>query len=241
MDLIAFSPHPDDAELGCGGILALAAADGLEVAVVDLSKGERSTRGNVSLRHRESEAAADILGVSQRIQLGLPDGSIGLEHSHRQAIIELICNLKPRLVLAPYWEDRHPDHAAASKLVREACFFSGVEKISGVEPHRPDQILYYFIHDFQHPSLVVDITPVWAQKLEAIDAYKSQFQHSPGQVETEISQPGFRRSLEARAIVMGAMIGADFGEGLATTGPIPAKGIADIPWTRSTISGNPEP
>ncbi|MCB0176197.1 MAG: bacillithiol biosynthesis deacetylase BshB1 [Anaerolineae bacterium] len=220
LDILAFAAHPDDAEIGCGGSLLLATDQGRRVAVADMSAGEMSTRGNVTLRRQETEAASKLLGLSARLSLGLPDGYIGADPAHRLPIIDIIRETRPRIVLAPFWEDRHPDHAAAGKLVREACFFAGVGKIGSGRPHRPESVYYYMLHHPFQPTFVIDIATVWARKQAAIAAYASQFQAIDDGPQTAISQTSFSRFLEARSIYFGAMVGAAHGEAFYSPGPI---------------------
>jgi len=232
LDILAFSPHPDDAELGCGGSIILAADKGLCVAIADLSAGEMSSRGSPEERQQEKEAAAKRLGLCGRWLVGLPDGEIGTDPAQRLPLIQLIRRTRPRLVLAPYFQDRHPDHAAAAKLVEEACFFAGVRKIGTGEPHRPERLYAYMIHHPFTPSFVVDISAVWARKMASVTAYKSQFQADGSGPETAISRPDFLRLVEARAIYFGAMIGAAYGEPFYQPGPVSLPelpGLADPP------------
>ncbi len=232
VDILAFSPHPDDAELGCGGSLILAADSGSRVAIADLSAGEMSSRGTPEQRQSEKEDAADRLGLCARLLVGLPDSEIGTSPAHRLPIIQLIREMRPRVVLAPYERDRHPDHAAASKLVNDACFLAGVSKVGTGLPHRPEQVYYYMIHHPFPPSIVVDISSVWDRKMAAVAAYQSQFLPDGGEFETAISQPEFLRFIEARAIVLGAMIGAAYGEAFYLPGPVPLHelpGLSNAP------------
>jgi bacillithiol biosynthesis deacetylase BshB1 len=220
IDILAFSPHPDDAELGCGGSLILAADRGLRVVIADLSEGEMSSRGNAELRRSEKERASERLGLWKRLSVGLADGDIGTDPTQRLPIIQLIRETRPRLVLAPSHPDRHPDHEGASRLVREACFWAGVGKIGVGHPHRPEKLFYYMIHRPFVPSLVVDISNVWERKMAAVRAYQSQLEPEGGGFPTAISRPGFLRYIEAQAIVFGAMIGASYGEAFYLPGPV---------------------
>jgi bacillithiol biosynthesis deacetylase BshB1 len=190
IDVLAFSPHPDDAELGCGGSLILAADSGLKVAVADLSAGEMSSRGTLEGRQGEKEEAADRLGLCTRTLVGLPDGEIGGDPAHRLPVIQLIRETRPRVVLAPYGQDRHPDHAGASKLVKDACFLAGVSKIGTGRPHRPEWIYYYMIHHPFTPSLVVDVSSVWDRKMAAVAAYRGFKRPSAGPISCVLSKPG---------------------------------------------------
>ena len=223
LDILAFAPHPDDAELGCGGSLILAAQQGLKVAVADMSAGEKSSRGTPNQRRQETEQATRILGLTARFSLDLPDTQIGTDVAHRDPVIQLIRETRPHLVLAPYWEDRHPDHAAAGNLIRQACFLAGAGKVGTDTPHRPQQLYHYMIHQPFTPSFVIDVSPVWALKMTAIEAYASQFGSSGPGVSTAISQPAFKQVIEAKAIWLGAMIGATYGEAFYAPGPVPLR------------------
>jgi bacillithiol biosynthesis deacetylase BshB1 len=232
VDILAFSPHPDDAELGCGGSLILAADRGLRVVIADLSAGEMSSQGTPELRQKEKENAAEKLGLWKRLVVGLPDSEIGTNPAQRLPIIQVIRDMRPRIVLAPNNQDRHPDHEGAGRLIKEACFLAGVSKIGTGIPHRPEQIYYYMIHSPVGPSLVVDISNVWERKMAAVNAYQSQFKPEAGKLSTAISRPDFLRFTEAQAIVFGAMIGAGYGEAFYLPGPVPLRelpGLDNVP------------
>jgi bacillithiol biosynthesis deacetylase BshB1 len=160
--------------------------------------------------------------------VGLPDGEIGTDPAHRLPVIQFIRETRPRVVLAPYSQDRHPDHVGASKLVKDACFLAGVSKLGTGRPHRPEWIYYYMIHHPFTPSLVVDVSSVWDRKMAAVAAYRSQFQPDGGGFQTAISRPDFLRFVEARAIVFGAMIGAAYGEAFYLPGPVPLGGLPGL-------------
>jgi bacillithiol biosynthesis deacetylase BshB1 len=228
VDILAFSPHPDDAELGCGGSLILAADRGLRVVIADLSDGEMSSQGAPEIRQIEKECASEKLGLWKRLSVGLPDTEIGTDPAQRLPVIELIRELRPRIVLAPNRPDRHPDHEGASKLIKEACFFAGVRTIGTGHPHRPEQLCYYMIHNPLMPSFVIDISDVWERKMAAITAYRSQFEPDAGKFSTAIGQHGFLRFIEAQAVVFGAMIGASYGEAFYIPGPVPLHGLPGL-------------
>lgn len=220
VDLLAIGAHPDDAEVGCGGVLALAVLGGLRVGVADLTRGELATRGTPRTRGQEAAQAATILGLHERVALGIPDGGVGTEPHHREAVVRLIRDLRPRLVLAPYPEDRHPDHAAGGKLVREACFLAAVGKFSSGSPHRPAALYHYMLHHPLIPSFVVDVSAVWPRKMDAVRAHESQFGPGAQDPRTEIGGGEFLTFLESRARFYGAMIGVDRGEAFHSRGPI---------------------
>ena len=222
IDLLAFSPHPDDAEIGCGGLLLLAARQGLRTAIVDLSEGEKSTRGTPSVRHSEKTAAAALLGLATRNSLGFPDTRIGTDPDHEADVVSCLRDLQPRLVLAPHFDDRHPDHEASARLIKRAVFFSGVAKVGSGTPHRVERLLHYCIHKPFAPSLVFDVTAVWPEYTELIATYRSQFS-TPDEDDgaaTPLSDGRFLHSLDVRGRHFGAMIHADYGEPYYSSAPL---------------------
>ncbi len=235
MDILVFSPHPDDAELGCGGSLILGADQKLRVAVADLSEGELSSRGTEAQRAQEKNEASHLLGLCERFSIGLPDTEIGQDPGHRLELIQLIRETRPRIVLAPYWNDQHPDHAAAGKLVQEACFYAGVAKVGKGRAHRPERLYYYMLHYLLHPftpSFVIDISAVWERKMAAVAAYGSQFQSKGGGSKTALSQPEFLRFIEVKAAWFGAMIGVAHGEAFYLPGPVSLPGFPGLAGPR---------
>jgi len=228
LDILAIAAHPDDAELGCGGSLLLATRKGLSVVIADLSAGEMSSRGTIAIRQAEAKNAARILGLKERRNLGLPDSKIGENSNHSlSALIQLIRETRPRIVLAPFWEDRHPDHEVTGRLVKEACFFAGVAKVGNGVPYRPTRLFFYMLSYPFTPAFVLDISDVWERKLEAIKAYQTQFLSSEDGIHTAISEPGFLKLMEARAIWFGSMIGAVYGEPYYMRGPVPVVELPD--------------
>ncbi len=229
LDVLAFSPHPDDVELGCGGAILLSSSQGLQVAIADITEGERATRGRPEKRQREKEKAARLLGVKERYSLGIADTAVGRSTSDMLLLIEIIRRLRPRAVLAPYPEDRHPDHEAASRLVREACFYAGVAAIGEGKPFRPDCVYYYMIHSPFIPSFVIDISAVWEAKWAAIGAYTTQFSDdAKGLRPTALSGDAFRRFVETRSIYFGGMVGAPYGEPYFCRGPVRLPGLPGV-------------
>jgi N-acetylglucosamine malate deacetylase 1 len=178
VDLLAVAAHRDDAELSCGGTLAKAAKQGYRTAILDLTRGEMGTRGSADLRASEASRAAEVLGVSARESLGLPDAGIENTPETRELLARAIRRFRPRIVIAPAGEGRHPDHGATAKLVRDACFVAGLAKIAPEVPkHRPHKVLHAVAHrqDFHRPTFVVDISEEFERKLAAIRCYGSQF------------------------------------------------------------------
>ncbi len=178
IDLLAIAAHRDDVELTCGGTLLVAAGRGRTTGILDLSQGEAGTRGSADVRGEEAERAAEILGVSIRENLGLPDAGIVNTPETRAMVAEVIRRLKPRVVIAPSLKGRHPDHIAAAQLVRDACFVAGLAKVApGIPKHRPHKVIHAVTYrqDFERPTFVVDISEVFERKLDAIRCYGSQF------------------------------------------------------------------
>jgi len=227
LDILAFSPHPDDAELGCAGSLILAVRKGLRVAIADVSEGELSSRGTAAQRRKEKRRASELLDLCERFSLHLPDSRIGTDPAHRLSLIQTIRRTRPRIILAPYWKDRHPDHVATSRMVKEACFYAGVARIGRGRPFRPDQLFYYMLHHPFEPSVVVDISSVWQLKMNVLAAYPSQFQEDGRGLRTVLNQPEFMRFIEARAIYFGAMIAVAYGEPFFVPGPVALHDLAE--------------
>jgi bacillithiol biosynthesis deacetylase BshB1 len=225
LEVLAFSAHPDDAEIGCGGALALAARRGLRVGVVDLTDGERATRGTPASRATEREEATRTLGLSERIALGLPDGELEVSRQAVAPVVEVIRESRPRIVLAPNEVDRHPDHEAAGRLVRQGCFEAGLESVGSGALHRPAHQFSYMVHSPFDPSFVVDISAVWERKRAAVVCYRSQFSPDGGGRPTALSGGGFLGLLELRARWFGAMIGVRHGEPYLCRGPVPLSGL----------------
>ena len=178
VDLLAIVAHRDDAELLCGGTLAKTAAQGYRTGILDLTAGERGTDGSAELRGAEAEAAARVLGVAARRNAGLPDAGLENTPETRRRVAGLVRAFRPRTVILPYVEGRHPDHRVASRLAYDACFLAGLAKLDAPgEPHRPHKLLYALTYreDPVKPSFVVDITEVMETKMEAIRCYASQF------------------------------------------------------------------
>jgi bacillithiol biosynthesis deacetylase BshB1 len=220
-EALFFGAHPDDIELTCGGLAALLARHGHAVGLVDFTRGELATRGDVAVREREAAAAAKALGVASRECLGLPDGGLD-RHDRAQlaAVVGCLRRHRPALVVAPHADDAHPDHVEASHLVTRACYLSGLAKYPAPgERWRPSRLLYALYRGDTPATLVVDVTPVWDARAAAIDAHASQLDPAAGP-STYLTAPGFRAEIEARARVFGAQAGTTFGEGYRTRGPL---------------------
>ena len=177
-DILAIAAHRDDVELTCGGTLIKAARAGRRTAILDLTQGEMGTRGSAQLRATEASRSAELLGVSARENLGLPDAGIVNDPATRETLARAIRRFQPRVVIAPALEGRHPDHRVAAQLVRDACFVAGLAKVAPEIPkHRPHKVVHCLAYrqDFVRPTFVVDISDEFERKLEAIRCYDSQF------------------------------------------------------------------
>lgn len=176
LDLLAIAAHPDDVELTCGGTIIRMADRGYSVGVMDLTRGEMGSRGTARTRLREAAAAARIMGVEHRENLGLPDAHIEVNSKNRYRIARRIRELRPHTVILPYWEGRHPDHYNASLVAYEACFLAGLKRLRiGGEAFRPFKILYSTVYTDARPTFVVDISEQFERRRQAILCYASQF------------------------------------------------------------------
>lgn len=179
VDILAIAAHRDDVELSCAGALIKAKSFGRTTAVIDLTAGELGTRGSAETRAREAEKAAEVMGLSARKNLGLPDAGIVNTPETRALLAVAIRKFKPTIVVAPALGGRHPDHHVSAQLIRDACFVAGLAKVEpGTPPHRPRKIIHAVTHreDFAKPTFVVDITDEFERKLDAIRCYSSQFE-----------------------------------------------------------------
>ncbi|MFC2134662.1 bacillithiol biosynthesis deacetylase BshB1 [Bacteroidota bacterium] len=219
LDILVFAAHPDDAELSMGGTIAKLTKQGISIGIVDLTEGELGTRGTPELRRKEAAAASEILKISKRVNLGLPDGRLNANVEFVNQTITMIRKYTPTFIFAPYFNDRHPDHINASEIVKRAMFLSGLQKIfteiDGVKQaaYRPNK-LFYYMHMYEFiPTFIVDISDTFKTKMESVLAFGSQF-YDPSNKEpdTFISQPNFLKFLEARARSYGFKIGKDYGE-----------------------------
>ncbi|ARS34828.1 bacillithiol biosynthesis deacetylase BshB1 [Pontibacter actiniarum] len=236
LDILAFASHPDDIELGCAGTLIAHVAAGKKVGIVDLTAGELGTRGTPEGRIQEAKDAAEVMGLSARENLGMADGFFQNDREHQLMVIEKIRKYKPEIVIMNAVYDRHPDHGRGSELVSESCFKSGLKMIKTKEEDGSEQeawrpkVVYHYIQDrLITPDLVVDVTPYWEKKMEAIRAFKSQF-YNPDDASpnTYISSPEFLRFVEARALELGHAIGTTYGEGFTKERYIGVKNLFDL-------------
>ena len=176
VDILAIAAHRDDVEQTCGGTLLKMRSLGLETGILDLTQGEAGTRGSAAERAAEAEAAGRILGVRRRQALDLPDGRVENTYENRLKIVRVLRELRPRVVILPYWQGRHPDHYTTAILGYEACFLSGLARLeTGAAPHRPYKVLYASLYADVRPTFVVDITPFIEERYRSLMAYRSQY------------------------------------------------------------------
>jgi bacillithiol biosynthesis deacetylase BshB1 len=229
VDIVFFGAHPDDVEWGVGGT-ALLLREKLTFAIVDLTGGEMGSRGTPDERKVEAAAAADFLGASVRESLHLPDCGLVDSPENRRRIAAVVRRLRPRMVLAPYWQDRHPDHAAAGLMVRNSQLYCTLKKSDDANPpHKPAAFLFYPLHNFQQPSFVVDTSEVFERKLDLVRIHRSQFSKTAqefGVLAHGVSDYLF--GLESRDRYLGSLVGARFGEALIADQPIPLHGLDEI-------------
>lgn len=220
LDILAFGVHPDDVELSCGGTLLIEKAHGKKVGIIDLTQGELGTRGTAETRKKEPKEAAEILKVDVRKNLAMADGFFKNDEEHQLKIITALRKYQPEIVLCNAPADRHPDHGRSANLVYAAAFLSGLAKIQTQENSslqkawRPKYVFNYIQDRYFNPDFVIDITDVFEKKVEAIQAYKTQFYNpDSNEPETYISSPEFLESIIYRSKMFGKLIGVKYGEG----------------------------
>ena len=212
-DVLAIAAHRDDVEQTCGGTLLRMASRGLRTAILDLTQGEAGTRGSAEDRASEAQEAARILGVGWRQALDLPDGAVENTLENRLKIVHVLRLLRPRVVILPYWQARHPDHAITAALGYEACFLSGLAKVeTGSVSHRPFKIVYASLYADVRPSFVVDITPFIEQRHAALMAYRSQYANQAAGGGLFVPEEEIRERTFAEARHYGLLAGVRYGE-----------------------------
>jgi len=227
LDLLIFGPHPDDIEIGLGGTVARHTAAGHAVGLCDLTRGELSSNGTPDERQAEAAEAARVLGAAWRENLGWPDGGIEPTPAIIRSAADIIRRHRPRSIAIPYWDDRHPDHVAASHVLRTAVFRSGLRRYdTGAEPWRPEWLCYYFINDSATPSFVVDVSAHYERKRKSLECYVSQFAPpGDGAVATRLTASTFRQLVESRDAQFGALAGVAFAEGIVVREPVQRAGL----------------
>jgi N-acetylglucosamine malate deacetylase 1 len=222
LDILIFGAHPDDAEIGMGATIVKHTRAGYRVGICDLTYAEMSSNGTVESRKQEASDAADILGLSVRTNLGLPDRGLFICREHIESVVLEIRKFKPRIVFAPYWQDRHPDHVLCSQLVQEAVFNAKLHKyLPETEAVKVEQCYFYFINDIHDTNVIVDVSECYEAKLEALRAYKTQFLAASSDnnfVPTPINQR-FLQAIEARDLLLGQKQQMAYAEGFVTKQP----------------------
>ncbi len=231
VDILAIAAHPDDIELICGGTLIRARMLGRTTGILDLAAGELATRGTPELRAKEAAKAAKVMGVSVRENLGLPDGGIQNTPETRAKVAVVIRRLKPEIVITHSLHGRHPDHPIVAQLVRDACFVAGLKKIEPKVPaHRPRKVLHAlsFREDHQKPTFVVDISPAFEKKLEAIGCYESQFGEAVQAGEVYPNGEPLHDLIRHHAAHYGSLIRCRYGEPFYTTETMRVDDVAAL-------------
>jgi bacillithiol biosynthesis deacetylase BshB1 len=222
VDLLVFGPHPDDIEIGLGGVIARHTSEGKAVGLCDLTAGELGSNGTPDIRLREADAAARVLGAAWRENLRWPDGGIAETPAFIADAVNLIRRHQPRTIALPYWDDRHPDHVAAARVLTIAAFRSGLRRFdTGIAPWRADWVCYYFINDAAPASFVIDVSKHYDVKRRALDCHTSQFAPTDADaVGTRLTATSFRQLIETRDAQFGARAGVAFAEGLVVRDPV---------------------
>jgi bacillithiol biosynthesis deacetylase BshB1 len=217
LDILAIAAHRDDVEQTCGGTLLKMRSLGLETGILDLTQGEAGTRGSAQERAAEAEAAGRILGVRWRQALDLPDGRVENSWENRLKIVRVLRELRPRVVILPYWQGRHPDHYTTATLGYEACFVSGLANLklgadAGAPPHRPYKVLYASLYADVRPTFVVDITPFIEQRYQSLMAYRSQYANARQGSALFVPEEEIRERTFAEARHYGQLAGVRYAE-----------------------------
>jgi len=230
VDVLLFGAHPDDVEWGLGGFCLLLRERGVSFAIIDLTRGEMGSRGTPAARGAETQAAAEFLGAAARENLGMPDCGLADLPEMRRQIASVVRRYRPQIVIAPYWEDRHPDHAAAGLMIRNTALYCTLTKLDDPNPpHKPSVFLYYLLHQVHQPSLVVDTSAVFERKLELMKLHESQFSKTAEEFGVlPMGLGDYLFSLESRDRFFGSLIGARFGEALVIDRPLRLESLAGI-------------
>ncbi len=218
LDVLSIAAHPDDTELTCGGSVIKMVEAGYRVGVLDLAAGESGTRGSAALREQESRRASRVMGIAHRENLNLPDAAIEEVREYKLKIAQKIRELRPRTVILPYWEGRHPDHYTTGRIGYEACFLAGLAKLRlEGKPHRPHKIIYATLYvPSVRPTFVVDITAQFEKKFRAVLSYTSQFSPRQDMQNLFPSRADLRERVASLARHFGLMIGVRYGEPFVT-------------------------
>ena len=231
VDILAIAAHRDDVELTCGGTLIKAVSIGRTTAVIDLTAGELGTRGSAQLRGEEAARAAQVMGLSARENLGLPDGGVVNTPETRAALATTIRKFKPQVVIAPSMRGKHPDHTVSAQLIRDACFVAGLKKVAPEIPvHRPRKIVHCLAYreDYIKPTFVVDISDEFERKLEAVKCYSSQFDEAVQAGEVFPNGEPLYEIIRHQAAHYGSLIRTRYGEPFHTMETMRVDDIASL-------------
>jgi bacillithiol biosynthesis deacetylase BshB1 len=226
LDALVLAAHPDDAEISLGGTILRMVDAGRSVGIVDLTRGEMGTRGTAADRDAETDAATQLLGLAQRVNVGLPDGRVRDDVEAREAVARILRETRPEVVLAHHVEDLHPDHAACGRIAREAWYLSGLRRLAeldgGPAARRPPRLLHFMGHVPFDPTFVVDVSAVWERKVEVIRCYASQLEpeDDSDQGEHFLFGADVLERAETKARFFGERIGVRYGEPLLASGPV---------------------
>lgn len=220
LDMLAFGAHPDDVEIGMGATIAKHTRQGVRFGICDLTRAEMSSNGTPELREREAAEASAALGLAYRSCLGLPDRGLTGAAGQIEAIVRELRKLRPRIVFAPYWNDRHPDHNSCSRLIDEAVFNAKLRNyMPDVPPVQVEQVFYYYINDAADIAAVVNVSDCYESKRQALLAYRSQFERGEHQVATPLNERYLER-VEARDSLLAGPRGWAYAEGFAAKRPV---------------------
>ncbi|WP_454801845.1 bacillithiol biosynthesis deacetylase BshB1 [Mucilaginibacter phyllosphaerae] len=238
LDILVLPVHPDDAELGCAGTILKHVNLGHKVGIVDLTRGELGTRGSAEIRDKEAAKAAEILGLTIRENLAMPDGFFTNTKEYQLQVIAAIRKYQPEIVITNAYHDRHPDHGRANELVEAATFLSGLRRIETFDadgklqqPWRPNQVLHFIQDRYIKPDVVVDVTEFWDKKIESIYAYSSQFHsldYNEDEPQTYISSPDFIEQINGRAREFGKSIQTKYAEGFTSRKILGVDNLFDL-------------
>lgn len=230
LDVLAIGSHPDDVELMCGGTLLKCADHGHRTGILDLTAGEMGTKGSAELRAAEAARAAEVLGISKRLNAGLPDAGVFNTQENREILVTILRELRPRIVILPFQRGRHPDHRVGSELARDACFLAGLNRFGSGTPHRPGKLIYAasFREDAGKPTFVVDIGAQFERKMEAIRCFASQFDDAIKAGEAFPTGQPLYELIETQNRHYGSLIRRPFGEPFFTEETIEIDDIASL-------------